>query len=587
VAKVGGLHYGGACFNTLGPVDTETSGRLLSLRDASMRGRRHALGPGAVRETGHRMIERIVIQGYRLFRDFEMQPSAGLNIVVGGNEAGKSTLLEGISLALTGRVNGRWAEEELNPYWLNQELVADYFAALGAGETPAAPEIVVELYISAANDEVHLLRGVHNSRNEDAPGLRIHIKPSADYAQEFSDYLAEPGRPAIIPVEYYEVEWQDFSGATLHRRPKGLGVSFIDSRTIRSTWGVDFHTREMLGDFVEPKERAAISVAHRSARHNISQSTLADVNKRIAAQGTKLHDKDLGLQMDQSSKASWEASVVPQVGDVPFALAGQGQQAAIKVALAMNRSADSTAYVLVEEPENHLSHTSLTRLIARIETLSGQRQVFITTHSSYVLNRLGLDKLSLLHAGSLTTFAAISDGTVRYFKKLSGFDTLRIVLASKLVLVEGPSDEMVFERAFRDKHGHAPIDAGVDVVSMAGVSLARALELCAALDRHVAGIRDNDGKAASHWEAKVSSFLAAGKRQLFIGDPANGRTLEPQLLHVNDEAALRTLFGITDETKTTAEWMKESKTEGALLIAEATTSLVVPDYLNNAIEFVE
>src|SRR5680860_531559 len=46
VAKVGGLHYGGACFNTLGPVDTETSGRLLSLRDASMRGRRHALGPG-------------------------------------------------------------------------------------------------------------------------------------------------------------------------------------------------------------------------------------------------------------------------------------------------------------------------------------------------------------------------------------------------------------------------------------------------------------------------------------------------------------------------------------------------------------
>ena len=97
---------------------------------------------------------------------------------------------------------------------------------------------------------------------------RAHPRQAVNrYAQEFADYLADPARPDIIPVEYYEVDWQDFAGAILHRRPKGLGVSFIDSRTIRSSWGVDYHTREMLGDFVEAKERAAISVAHRSARH--------------------------------------------------------------------------------------------------------------------------------------------------------------------------------------------------------------------------------------------------------------------------------------------------------------------------------
>lgn len=534
------------------------------------------------------MIERIVVRGYRLFQDFEMQPREGLNIVVGGNEAGKSTLLEAIALALTGRVNGRWAEEDLNPYWLNQQLVAEYFAELAAGNRPTAPEILIELYLSA-DDDVHALRGVYNSRRADAPGLLIHIKPSDEYAQELADYLAEPNRPDIIPVEYYEVIWQDFSGLTLHRRPKGLGVSFIDSRTLRSSWGVDYHTREMLGDFVEAKERAAISVAHRKARHTISQSTLAVVNQRIAAEGTKLHDKDLGLQMDQSAGASWESSVVPHVGEVPFAVAGQGQQAAIKVALAMNRTSESTAYVLIEEPENHLSHTGLTRLIARIEVLAGQRQVFITTHSSYVLNRLGLDKLCLLHAGVLTDFTAITEGTVRYFKKLSGFDTLRIALADKLMLVEGPSDEMVIERVFLQKHGKTPIDAGVDVVSMAGVSLARALELCAALGRQVAGVRDNDGKDSSHWEAKVSTFLEPGKRELFIGDPMNGSTLEPQILQVNDEAAMRALFDITTETKTTAEWMKESKTEAGLLIAEAPNSFVLisPDYISKAIEFIE
>ncbi|WP_433612424.1 ATP-dependent nuclease [Prescottella agglutinans] len=533
------------------------------------------------------MIERIVVQGYRLFQEFEMEPSAGLNIVVGGNQAGKSTLLEAISLALTGRVDGRWAEEQLNPYWFNQQLVADYFAALADRNAPKAPEILIELFLSQANPDIHILRGVYNSRAEDAPGLRIHIRPSTDYAQEFADYLADPDRPEIIPVEYYEVEWQDFAGATIHRRPKGLGVSFIDSRTIRSTWGIDYHTREMLGDFVEAKERAAISVAHRSARHKISETALAEVNKRIATESTRLHDKDLALQMDQSAGASWESSVVPHVGEIPFALAGQGPQAAIKVALAMNRSADTTAYVLIEEPENHLSHTSLTQLIARIEALAGGRQVFITTHSSYVLNRLGLDNLRLLHAGTPTTFSAISADTVRYFKKLSGFDTLRIVLADKLVLAEGPSDEMLFERAFRDKHGKTPIEAGIDVLSMAGVSLARALELAAALDRRVAGIRDNDEQPPSHWEAKVTDHLQAGKRQLFIGDPSHGKTLEPQLIHVNGDATLRALLSITDDTKTTLEWMTGHKTDTALTLAESETSITFPDYLMKAIEFVQ
>ncbi|WP_373191271.1 AAA family ATPase, partial [Mycobacterium marinum] len=75
-------------------------------------------------------------------------------------------------------------------------------------------------------------------------------------------------------------------------------------------------------------------------------------------------------------------SIVPQVADVPFVMAGQGQQASIKVALAMSRSAETTAYALVEEPENHLSHTSLTKLVSRIEELAGSRQIFLTTHSS-------------------------------------------------------------------------------------------------------------------------------------------------------------------------------------------------------------
>jgi putative ATP-dependent endonuclease of OLD family len=57
------------------------------------------------------MIERVVIRGYRCFKLLDFEPNARLNIVVGDNAAGKSTLLEAIGLALTGRSNGRWAGE--------------------------------------------------------------------------------------------------------------------------------------------------------------------------------------------------------------------------------------------------------------------------------------------------------------------------------------------------------------------------------------------------------------------------------------------------------------------------------------------
>jgi DNA repair exonuclease SbcCD ATPase subunit len=63
------------------------------------------LRPAAERHTA--VITRIVIKGYRIFQDFEFCPNAGTNIVVGDNDSGKSTLLEAIALALTGRIYNR------------------------------------------------------------------------------------------------------------------------------------------------------------------------------------------------------------------------------------------------------------------------------------------------------------------------------------------------------------------------------------------------------------------------------------------------------------------------------------------------
>ena len=530
------------------------------------------------------MITRVVISGYRCFKHLDLEPNPGLNIIVGDNECGKSTLLEAIALGLTGRINGRWAVEELNPFWFHQQAVLDFFAAYARNEPVEPPAISIELYLASDIDAVQRFRGVHNSQLKDSPGVALTVSPAADYRVELDEYLAS-SPPAILPVEYYEVDWHSFADQRLAKRPRELATSYIDSRTIRSTAGVDYHTREMLSEHLDSQERAAISLAHRRSRQTITEETLGAINERIGRDSKQLHHKPIGLQMDQSSRSSWEAGVVPQVEDIPFAMSGQGQQSAIKMSLAMSRTAGASTFVLIEEPENHLSHTSLNRLISRIATLAGEdQQLFICTHSSFVANRLGIDKLVLLHQGTPAKLSSLTPDTVSYFRKLAGYDTLRLVLATHVVLVEGPSDAIIFERAYRDIVGSLPIENGVDVISMGGLTSRRALEVCRALKRRVTALQDNDGRTPDEIVDALGELLEDETRVLFVGDPDDGTTLEPQLVSANSINTLRAVLGLKDSVDP-LEWMTNNKTEMAIRIFDAKEPISMPRYVREAIEF--
>lgn len=527
------------------------------------------------------MIKRVVIKGYRRFKSLDISPNLGMNIIVGDNESGKSTLLEAIALALTGKVNGQRASDELHPFWFNHDDVEEFFRKLETPDRISLPEILIELYLTDS-DELQTLRGVHNSAGTDCPGVLVRITPSDQYSDECAAYL-EDSPPAILPVEFYHVDWRDFSDRQLNERPKALATAFIDSRTIRSTSGVDYYTRQMLSENLDSKERASISVAHRKAKQQFTDNTLKDVNVRIAKDSSHLLEQTIGLQMDQSSRTSWETDLVPQVDEIPFAMAGQGQQAAIKVALAMSRTKGSHTFVLIEEPENHLAYGSLQRLVDRIEKLAAtSQQLFVTTHSSFVLNRLGLDKLLLLHDGHSSTLTGLQQGTINYFRKLSGYDTLRLVLANKLALVEGPSDCIVLERAYRDVVGNSPDADGIDIVSMNGLAFKRAFELCASLDRKAVGLQDNDGRTVAEVQDEVKSFLSTDKRSLLVSDPANGPTLEPQITSVNEDRQLRKVLARSDRADLTT-WMANNKTEASLLIFDSTECITFPSYITEAV----
>ena len=200
------------------------------------------------------MIKRIVIQNYRMYRSFDFVLTPGLNVIIGDNDAGKSTLLEAVSLALTNRLHGKLLAQELSPYLFNAAAVAEYIAQLRAGKAPQPPEIVIDLFLdeSAATAA---LKGTNNLLGEDAPGVRIRVAQNPDYAAEYADFIKTPERVTPIPTEYYSVEWLGFSGNGITMRSMPATASLIDATSIRLQSGADYYLQRIINDSLEVRER--------------------------------------------------------------------------------------------------------------------------------------------------------------------------------------------------------------------------------------------------------------------------------------------------------------------------------------------
>nr|WP_256466370.1 AAA family ATPase [Bradyrhizobium sp. 182] len=151
----------------------------------------------------------------------------------------------------------------------------------------------------------------------------------------------------------------------------------------------------------------------------LTDERVREINGSLDQKKGIVSQKTLSISLDTSSRASWELSVVPHLDDIPMPLVGKGEQNSVKIKLAMEASAQSHVF-LIEEPENHLSFSNLSILISHISTRLSGRQLVLTTHSSFVLNKLGMDSVFLFRSGNARPLKDLPKDTYNYFMKLPG-----------------------------------------------------------------------------------------------------------------------------------------------------------------------
>jgi putative ATP-dependent endonuclease of the OLD family len=534
-------------------------------------------------------ITRIHIEGFKRFTRFDLELNPTFNVIVGDNETGKSSLLEAIGLVLTGQYEGRLIQYAIDPYLFNAATVRDYFAKHQNSENAPHPQVLIEAYLESEGDDpaIAKLKGTNNTRCENCPGLALVIEVDSNHVESLKDYAADDLNPIVLPVEFFRVAWRSFSGNGVTLRTLPFRATTIDTSLGRIYRGPNKYLSQVVNDVLTESQRRELSLEYKKLQHRFSQEPgVTAINEHLEKQGNPATAKKLTVQMDMSSRASWDSAITAHLDDLPFDCAGKGEQCRVQMRLAI-AGAEQAQVLLIEEPENHLSHSHLNMLMNDIRKDCANRQVIITTHSGFVLNKLGIDNLRLIsHDEQATTLTGLTSATKDYFMKLPGYDTLRLILSKRCILVEGPSDELIVQRAYKDKHVKLPLEDGVDVISVGSLAFPRFLEIARLLKLDVRVVTDNDGDVAA-LEVKYAKYRdgTASTIRIFYDSDESYPTLEPQLLKANSLAVLNNILDkVHSDDKALLKYMGRNKTDCALKLFETDQTWVKPDYINRAIE---
>lgn len=191
----------------------------------------------------------------------------------------------------------------------------------------------------------------------------------------------------------------------------------IDSSGSKIKNGSDIYLSKIIKDGLERNEQVGLAQSYRKLKQNFNTDTnIIALNTKIT-NNTRISNKQLSITVDLSSNNSWESQLTTNFNNIPFDQIGKGEQCIVKTNLALHHSnTRDKNLILLEEPENHLSHTKLNALIKQIQENGTDKQIIISTHSSFVANKLGLENLILVANKRVKFFRDLPSDTYNYFK---------------------------------------------------------------------------------------------------------------------------------------------------------------------------
>ena len=514
-------------------------------------------------------IRKIKLHNYKRFKSFEFEPNERINIIVGDNEAGKSTILEAIDLVISANV--RKVESIGIDRIINVAAIEEFLK--GTKAFTELPIVMIELFLDG--DFGFEMEGKNNSDKTVAYGIRMICEPNPEYEKEIRDAIMMDDR--FFPYDYYMIRFSTFADAGYSGYKKKIKSVSIDSSNLSSEYATSDFVKRMYIHYTESnmKERIIHKSKYRQIKKQFEKEELMDLNNRVPDS----EKYSFGFKGNDISSFSDELMIFEN--SIPLDSKGTGTQVYIKVDFVLNHASDNVDVILIEEPENHLSYVKLRYLIEKIKA-SNCGQIFVTTHNSLISTRLELQNVFILQGEDITRPLALShltEETSKYFMKAPTAGIIEFSLSDRVILVEGPAEYMLMDLFYEQIAGNKMEADNVHVLDIRGLSFKRFIEIARITGAKVAVITDNDADHQKNCVDKYKDFDKDGNISIFYESDNKKRTFEV-VIEAENKALCKQLFG-----SNAVDYMLNNKTEAAFLLMKEET-IVVPDYIKRAIKWI-
>lgn len=520
-----------------------------------------------------KFINKIKLFNFKRFSYFEYSARQGRNVFIGDNEAGKSTALQAIDLVLSGsrsRVETLGLESIFNTKVVSEFLSGDK----NPGELPS---LMIEIYLNDYGERS--LEGINNTDKKNLHGLRLICDPMLDeYGVEIAQSLN--GESDLFPFEYYSIQFSTFGAQLYTQNRRFINHVLIDSSLIGTEYATKQYTKSLYEANTTIVQRYKNKYAYRLSKASFTKISLKDLNESLGS---------AKFDVKNDSKSNIEHDLVIKQDEVPVIQMGKGKQCFIKTKFALDQKEGTTPIdlILIEEPENHLSHLNMKKLINQIEKAT-QTQIFIATHSNSVCSRLDLHNSSLISSTTNTpvSLSDLPEKTANYFIKAPNNKILEFALSEKVLLVEGDSEYILIDGIYFKLYGEKLEDSNIHVISVGGTSFKRYMDLASLLSIKTAVIRDNDGDYQNNCVENYTDYNQSYISVFSDTNDADRTTLELCLYQDNNDLC-DGLFLPGRRTLTAQEYMLNNKSDSALkIMEEGIDELKIPDYISQAFEWI-